>query len=212
MRKLMLKMSISMDGFCSDSDPNGPQKWLFSTADDESNAWELSFLKNAGYHAMGHNTYRVMAAYWPVSTETFAELMNSLPKLIFTRKGLGAEDAAITPRAVEESRKKGNAIPNDDIIHGWTHPRVAKGDLGEEIAKLKREDGGDIVAYGGASLAQSLIELDVVDDYRFLIHPVILGSGLPVFTKAKKLMDLELVEERRFPKGAVAHVYNRKRG
>jgi hypothetical protein len=61
MRKLMLKMSISMDGFCADSDPNGPQNWLFSTADDESNAWELSFLKNAGSHAMGHNTYRVMA-------------------------------------------------------------------------------------------------------------------------------------------------------
>jgi dihydrofolate reductase len=50
------------------------------------------------------------------------------------------------------------------------------------------EDGKDIVAYGGASFAQSLIEVDVVDDYRFLIHPVILGSGLPVFTKAKGMM------------------------
>jgi dihydrofolate reductase len=214
MRKLMLKMSISMDGFCADSDPNGPQKWLFSTADHESNAWELSFLKNAGYHAMGHNTYRVMAGYWPVSTEGFAELMNSIPKLIFTRAGLDGDDAAITPRAVEEARKnpKGKAIPNDDIIRSWTHPRVAKGTLGEVVAKLKREDGKDIIAYGGASFAQSLIELDVVDDYRFLIHPVILGSGLPVFTKATKLMELELVEERRFPKGAVAHVYNRRRG
>ena len=183
-------------------------------ADDESNAWELSFLKNAGYHAMGHNTYRVMAGYWPVSTERFAELMNSIPKLIFTRTGLHEDDAAITPRAVEEARKNPNdkAIPTDEIIRGWTHPRVAKGDLGEEVAKLKREAGKDIIAYGGASFAQSLIELDVVDDYRFLIHPVILGSGLPVFTKAKKLMELELVEERRFPKGAVAHVYNRTRG
>ncbi len=90
MRKLMLKMSISMDGFCADSHPNGPQKWLFSTADDESNAWELSFIKNAGYHAMGHMTYQVMAGFWPVSTDGFAELMNSIPKLIFTRKGLDA--------------------------------------------------------------------------------------------------------------------------
>jgi dihydrofolate reductase len=210
----MLKMSISMDGFCADSDPNGPQKWLFDTVDDESNAWELSFLKNAGYHAMGHNTYRVMAGYWPVSRESFSELMNSIPKLIFTRKGLDTDDAAITPRAIEKARSNpnGKAIPNDDIIRGWTHPRVAKGDLADEIAKLKREDGKDIVAYGGASFAQSLIELDVVDDYRFVIHPVILGSGLPVFTKAKKLMELDLVEVRRFPKGAVAHVYNRKRG
>ena len=128
--------------------------------------------------------------------------------------GLDANDALITPRAVDEAlaNPSGKAIPNEDVIRSWTHPRVAKGDLGEEIAKLKREDGKDIVAYGGASFAQSLIELDVVDDYRFLIHPVILGSGLPVFTKAKGMMGLELVDERRFPKGAVAHVYDRKRG
>ncbi|MEO7733099.1 MAG: dihydrofolate reductase family protein, partial [Kofleriaceae bacterium] len=213
MRKLMLKMSISMDGFCADSDPGGPQQWLFDTADDESNAWEVSFLKEAGYHAMGSKTYRVMASYWPVSTDRFADLMNTIPKVIFTRKGLGADDETITPRAVAEARNnpKGKAIPNDDIIRSWTHPRVAKGDLGEEIAKLKREDGKFIVAYGGASFAQSLIELDVVDEYRFLIHPMVLGAGLPIFTKAQKLMELELVEERRFPKGAVAHVYRRKR-
>jgi dihydrofolate reductase len=214
MRKLMLKMSISLDGFCADSDPDGPQKWLFDTADDESNAWELSFITDAGYHAMGHETYRVMAGFWPVSTDVFAEAMNSIPKLIFTRRGLDAGDAAITPRAVAEARKspEGKSIPTDDIIRSWTHPRVANGDLGEEIRKLKHEDGKDIIAYGGASFAQSLIELDVVDDYRFLIHPVILGRGLPVFTKARAWMHLELVEERRFPKGAVAHVYNRKRG
>lgn len=209
----MLKMSISLDGFCADSDPDGPQKWLFDTADDESNAWEISFLKDAGYHAMGHTTYRTMAGFWPVATDDFSELMNSIPKVIFTRKGLDPEDALITPRAVQTARESpnGKAIPNDDIVRSWTNPRVAKGELGEEIAKLKREGGKDIVAYGGASFAQSLIELDVIDDYRFLIHPVILGSGLPVFTKAKELMTLELVEERRFPKGAVAHVYNRKR-
>ena len=214
MRRLMLKMSISLDGFCADSDPDGPQNWLFDTADDESNAWEISFLKSAGYHAMGHNTYRVMAGFWPVATDGFSELMNSIPKVIFTRRGLDAEDALITPRAVQKARESPDRkpIPNDDIIRGWTNPRVAKGELGEEIAKLKREGGKDIVAYGGASFAQSLVELDLVDDYRFLIHPVILGSGLPVFTKAKELMTLELVEERRFPKGAVAHVYNRKRG
>ena len=213
MRKLMLKMSISLDGFCADADPDGPQKWLFDTVDDESNAWELSFIKDAGYHAMGHATYRVMAGFWPVSTDAFAAPMNSIPKLIFTRKGLDADDQGITPRAVEEARKspEGKSIPSDEIIRSWTHPRVAKGELAEELTKLKRENGKDIIAYGGASFAQSLIESDLVDDYRFLVHPVILGSGLPVFTRANKLMHLELVEERRFPKGAIAHVYNRKR-
>lgn len=162
---------------------------------------------------MGHDTYKVMAGFWPVSTDVFAGLMNSIPKLIFTHRGLDTDDAQITPRAVAEARKKpeGKAIPTEDVIRSWTHPRVVKGDLGDEVAKLKREDGKDIIAYGGASFAQSLIELDLVDDYRFLIHPVILGKGLPVFTKAKEQMHLDLVEEHRFPKGAVAHVYNRKR-
>ena len=120
LRKLMLKMSISMDGFCADSDPSGPQKWLFDTADDESNAWELSFLRNAGYHAMGHNTYRVMAGFWPVSTDSFSDLMNSIPKLVFTGKGLDADDALITPRAVEAARKNpsGQSIPSEEVIRG----------------------------------------------------------------------------------------------
>ena len=74
-----------------------------------------------------------------------------------------------------------------------------KGDLAEEIAKLKRDEG-KYVAYGGASFAQSLIELDVVDDYRFLIQPVILGSGLSVFTKARELMELELVRNADSPR------------
>lgn len=213
MRKLILKMSISLDGFCSEPDPNGPQRWLFDTADDESNAWEISFIKEMGYHAMGHDTYKVMAGFWPVSTNVFAEVMNTIPKVVFTHKGLDPEDPTITPRAVEEARRnpKGKAIPTDDVLRGWTHPRVAQGDLAEEVAKLKRESGKDIIAYGGATLAQSLVELDLVDDYRFLIHPVILGKGLPVFTKAREHMRLELVDQRRFPKGAVAHVYNRKR-
>jgi dihydrofolate reductase len=214
LRKLILKMSVSIDGFCADSDPKGPQKWLFDTIDDESNAWEASVIRNAGYHAMGHSTYRDMASFWPVSTDPFfAEPMNSIPKLVFTRRGLDAADAEITPRAVEEARQNpnGKAIPSNDVIHSWTHPRVAKEDLRAEIAQLKREDGKDIMAYGGASFAQSLIELDVVDEYRFLVHPVILGRGLPVFIKAMTLMTLDLVDARRFPKGAAGHIYTRKR-
>ena len=79
---------------------------------------------------MGHNTYRVMAAYWPVSKESFSDLMNSIPKLIFTRNGLDAADALITPSAVEQARENpnGKTIPHDDIIRSWTHPRVAQGD------------------------------------------------------------------------------------
>ena len=87
-----------------------------------------------------------------------------------------------------------------------------RSDLAAEVAKLKQNGDKDIIAYGGASFAQSLIELDLVDEYRFVIHPVILGKGMPIFSKAKSWLHLHLVEERRFPKGSVAHVYTRKRG
>src|SRR5215203_2982180 len=117
MRKLMLKMSISMDGFCADSDPNGPQKWLFDTSDDESNAWEISFLKDVGYHAMGHNTYQVMAGFWPVAVDPFSNLMNSIPKLIFTREGLDRDHAARCGGCA------GKSLAQDDSKRGC-HPKL----------------------------------------------------------------------------------------
>ena len=109
-----------------------------------------------------------------VATDVIRGLMNAILKLILTRKGLDADAAAITPHAVEQARRnpEGKAIPNDEIVRSWTQRRVAQGHLGVQIAKRKRDDGADILADGGASFAQSLIELDVVDDYRFLVHPV----------------------------------------
>jgi dihydrofolate reductase len=206
MRKLILKMSMSLDGFVAG--PNGELDWLFRTSDPESKAWTVAAVSNAGIHAMGRKTYRDMAAYWPTSTEEFAPPMNDVPKVVFARNGLGTSD---TTRALEDARAQGtgHTAASADVIRGWTHPRVATGPLAEEIARLKAEPGKFILAHGGAAFAQSLVQLDLIDEYRLVVHPVVLGHGLPLFSKAEKPLDLELVESRRFPKGIVAQVYRR---
>jgi dihydrofolate reductase len=80
----------------------------------------------------------------------------------------------------------------------------------DEIARLKAEPGKDIIAHGGASFAQSLVRFDLVDEYRLVVHPVVLGRGLPLFSQAEAPLVLELVELVRFPKGTAAHVYKRR--
>jgi dihydrofolate reductase len=205
MRKLILKMSMSIDGFVGG--PNGEADWLFRTQDDEAAAWTVAQVSEAGVHAMGRKTYRDMAAYWPTSTEIFAPPMNDIPKVIFTRSGLTGG----TTRAIEDARAQNTPQKAADpgVLRGWMQPRVASGDLADEVAKLKAEQGKDIVAHGGATFAQELVKLDLVDEYKLLVHPVVLGRGLPIFSKASP-RDLELVEVKRFPKGAVAHVYSRR--
>ncbi|HEY4058744.1 MAG TPA: dihydrofolate reductase family protein [Kofleriaceae bacterium] len=210
MRKLILKMSMTVDGFVAG--PRGELDWLFRTSDAESKAWTVAAVSNMGLHIMGRKTYRDMAAYWPTSTEPFAAPMNSVPKMIFTRGGEDTSSTATT-RAIEDARAHAPAgtTASDDVVRGWTHPRWSRGDLVSEIAALKAEQGKDILAHGGAAFAQSLVEHDLIDEYRLVVHPVVLGAGLPLFTKASSLLDLELLEAKSFPKGVVAHVYRRIR-
>lgn len=210
MRKLILKMSMSLDGFVAG--PNGELDWLFRRPDDDAKAWTVGVIERAGIHAMGRKSWHDMAAYWPTSTEVFAPPMNDIPKVVFTRAGLG-DDARATTRALEDARAQKNATTTaaPEVVRGWTHPRIAAGDLADEIARLKQEAGGDIVAHGGAAFAQSLVKLDLVDEYKLLVHPVVLGRGLPLFAQAARPLDLELVDVKAFPKGAVAHEYARRR-
>ena len=209
MRKLILKMSMSLDGFVAG--PNGEIDWLFRLQDDDATAWTVAAIGSAGIHAMGRKSWQDMAAYWPTSTEPFAPPMNDIPKVVFTRAGLGA-DARATTRGLEDARAQGNATKAADpeVVRGWTHPRVAAGDMADEVARLKQEPGADIVAHGGASFAQSLVQLDLVDEYKLLVHPVALGRGLPLFAQATRPLDFELVDVKPFPQGAVAHIYARR--
>jgi dihydrofolate reductase len=210
MRRLILKMSVSIDGFVGG--PDGELDWIFKTHDPEAVAWTVDSISRAGLHIMGSRTFQDMAAYWPSSSEPFAAAMNQIPKVVFSRRGASAFAGRETTRALVDARAQSTprTDPEASAVKSWDDARVATGDLAQEVARLKEEPGNDIVAHGGAAFAQSLVRLDLVDEYRLLIHPVALGRGLPLFSGLPGPARLELVDLRRFAGGTVAHVYRRQ--
>jgi dihydrofolate reductase len=204
MRPLILKMSVSLDGFVAG--PNGEIDWVFRTIDAGGTDWSVATISNAGAHLMGSRTFRDMAAWWPQSTEPFAPPMNQIPKVVFSRSGL---DGATT-RALEDAtrlRGAGNAPVSAATAESWRHPTICRGDLADEIARLKQQDGKPLLAHGGARFAQSLVRHGLIDEYILLIHPVALGRGLPLFAQLEQPLDLKLVSTTPFESGAIARVY-----
>ncbi|WP_434612068.1 dihydrofolate reductase family protein [Arthrobacter sp. A5] len=196
MRKLILKMSMSLDGFVGG--PNGEMDWTLRSRSEDGAAWVLETLQQAGLHAMGSHFYNEVASYWPTSTDPMAAPMNDIPKVVFTRQ-----------KSFDLHAGQGG-VPAQEPSHGaasWASARIANGDLAEEMQRLKQEPGNYILAQGGADFARSLVELGLLDEYRLVIHPVALGSGLPLFSDLQQPMDLELISTTQFRAGAMAQVY-----
>jgi dihydrofolate reductase len=207
MRDLILKMSISIDGFVGGAD--GGLRWIFN-GDQAAIAWTVETVWNAGLHVMGSRTFRDMAAYWPTSTEVFAPPMNRIPKAVFTRQGEAILKTGNTTAALRDARAHAGSSQTAELQPGaesWTEAYVASGDLAQEVARLKAQDGKPIIAHGGAGFARSLIAAGLVDQYALLMHPVALGKGLPIFSDLAGPRRLELVSSKAFPKGAMAQIY-----
>ncbi|MFS8046739.1 dihydrofolate reductase family protein [Rhizobium sp. BR 314] len=205
MRELILKMSMSIDGFVSDLE--GANKWMFGT-DLEAKTWSVEALWNASLHIMGSRTFLGMAGWWPTATDMFAPPMNEIPKAVFSRQGqailagetMAAVDQAHTPADVRSPKLQPGA-------GSWLEAYVASGDLAEEVAALKSQEGKPIIAHGGASFARSLITEGLVDQFVLLVHPVALGKGVPVFSELAAPLRLKLESSRAFSGGAVAQIY-----
>ena len=191
MRKLIMKMSMSLDGFVSG--PSGEKDWVFKTGDEESLAWSVSKVREAGLIIMGRKSFEGLAPYWPTATGPFAAPMNEIPKAVFTKKGYKGFDPGTDASPAAAS---------------WAKARVFDGDLAEGIRKLKAEPGKPIVAIGGAGFMQSLIATGLIDEYVLAIHPVALGSGLPIFNGLAIPLYLKLVDVKAFPKGGIAKTYS----
>ncbi len=187
MRELILKMSVSIDGFVADRE--GGTAWMF-TGDPEAKAWSVRTVANASLHIMGSTTFRAMAAYWPTSTDVFAPAMNEIPKAVFSR----SDSANRGPLGGAAS---------------WAEAYVASGDLADEVANLKAIDGKPILVHGGASFARSVVAHDLVDVYALLVIPIVLGAGLPIFANVATPRQLKLIGSERFPSGATAQTYRR---
>ena len=207
MRDLILKMSMSLDGFVSDLD--GRNTWMFG-ADQEAKAWSVDYIWNAGLHIMGSRTFRDMAAWWPTSTDQFAAPMNQIPKAVFSRRGSTAKTGD-TSAALDEARAinagNGSSAALQPGADSWADAYVASGDLADEIATLKAQDGKPIMAHGGVGFARSLVAAGLVDQFALFVAPVALGKGLPLFCELASPMPLQLISARAFPGGAVAQMY-----
>jgi dihydrofolate reductase len=215
MRDLILKMSLSIDGFVGG--PDGGIEWVFDS-DQEAAAWTVETVWNASLHIMGSCTFHDMAAYWPTSTEVYAPPMNQIPKAVFSRQGPAILKAVNTTAALRDARanagtgqpaERGSGQPAalQPGAESWAQAYVASGDLAEEVAKLKARDGKPIIAHGGASFARSLVAQGLVDQYDLLVHPVALGKGLPIFSDLTRPSPLKLMSSNAFPAGSVAQIY-----
>jgi dihydrofolate reductase len=205
-RELILSMSVSVDGFVAG--PNGEIDWIFRNAGEASTQWLVDQLGQVSLHAMGHRAYLDMAGYWPTSSSPFARPMNQIPKAVFSRSGVISPPSIEAITAVQEDGAGSGTTPPDyKVLEGWLHPIVAGTDLIADIQRLKAEDGKPINALGGASFASSLIAAHLVDVCRLIVHPVILGRGLPIFTELENPLHLKLEDLKQFDTGVVAKTY-----
>ena len=210
-RKLVLKMSVSLDGFVGG--PNGEIDWIFRTMGGDSTEWIIDTLRNAGVHIMGSRTYYDMAAFWPYSDSPFTPSMNDIPKIIFSRSGI--KDGTVvdrTTRAFADAKRdrigeRPGVTPTAAVLQSWAEPTVARGDLAEEVLRLKEQPGNFVLAHGGAGFARSLVASGLIDEYRLVIHPVVLGRGQPLFSGLRSPVDLRLISATPFGSSVVAAVY-----
>jgi dihydrofolate reductase len=183
MGKLIYMMNVSLDGYVET--PDRGLDW--TVVDDELHAWFNDRGREAGVFLYGRRLYEVMAAYWPTAEADpdatpvmldFARIWNDTPKVVFSST-------------------------LDVVQH---NSRLASGDPEDELVRLKAEFDGDLDV-GGPTLASAFIRRNLIDEYRLVVHPAVLGAGLPFFPSLTTPIDLRLTETRTFASGVVLLTY-----
>jgi dihydrofolate reductase len=177
MRQLTLIMTESVDGYVAK--PDGMAVGAMAEP-AELKRWKLDRISRAGAHAMGRKTYQEMSIFWPKSTDAYAAPMNDIPKIVFSK----------TLRSAD-----------------WPETTIASGDLTEEIESLRRQQGGEIIAWGGARFAQSLSQENLIDEYAIITSPVAYGSGKPLFLDLPRALELQLLATTTFASGHLLRLY-----
>jgi dihydrofolate reductase len=184
MRTLIYSMSVSLDGFIAG--PSGDISW--TAPDAEQMRFHIDQQREVTAELMGRRLYEDMLVWeggegMPTDPESleWGPLWRAMPKIVFS---------------TTMAQVRGNA-------------RLATGDLATEVARLKEQPGEGVVAVGGAGLAAGLIKLDLIDEFRMLVRPVLVGRGTPYFPPLDKQVALELLETRTFSSGVVYQRYRR---
>jgi dihydrofolate reductase len=143
---------------------------------DERNAYIRDTVFAADALVLGRTTYDLLAAFWPGQKNPIADRMNGLPKYVVSSRPLKAE---------------------------WNHSMLIKKDVVEEIAKLKQQSGQYLLVIGSATLAQSLAQAGLIDEYKLLVHPIIAGSGKRFFNDGLAALKLSFIESKPVSPGMV---------
>jgi dihydrofolate reductase len=182
MRKLIMWNFITLDGYFE-----GDKNWDLSFHDTvwgpELENFSIEQLNAADYVAYGRITYEGMAAYWRTAKGKTAELMNKIPKLVFSR----------TLNAVD-----------------WNNSSLIKENASAEISKLKTQGSGDMFVLGSANLSATFINDNLFDEYRIVVAPIIAGSGRPLFQKGIAPRPLTLVSSQQLSTGGLILTFKPK--
>jgi len=180
MRKLVVSEWVTLDGVF---DADTMKEWFEPYESPDRNDYIKENVLSSDAFLVGRVTYEMLAAYWPNQKNNemgVADRLNSAPKYV-----------------VSSTLKKAE----------WNNSTIIKADVVEEITKLKQQPGQDILVFGSATLVQSLMEADLIDEYRFLVHPTVMGSGKRFFKDGMPATKLELISTKTLNSGVILDCY-----
>jgi dihydrofolate reductase len=189
LRKLKLQVQMSVDGYIAG--PNGEMDWLVWNWDDKLKEYVNELTESVDSILLGRKMTDGFISYWSgVMTKpddpwyVFAKKMIETPKVVFTKTLNKSE---------------------------WVNTHIATGDLTDEINKLKRQNGKDIIVYGGASFDSSLIKAGLIDEFHLFVNPASIGNGMTIFKDLDGIQKFTLVKSIAFDCGIVLLHYQPKR-
>jgi dihydrofolate reductase len=182
-RKLLVFNSVTVDGYFTDE--NNDMSWAHRQNDPEWSEFTAENAKSGGELLYGRVTYELMVKFWPTPAAAsafpeVAEQINKAPKVVFSR-----------------SMEKAD----------WNNARVVKGDLAEEVKKLKEEPGDPLVLMGSGKIISQIAPKGLVDEYQLVVNPIVLGKGRTMFEGIEDKLNLTLTSTRAFKNGNVLLSY-----
>jgi dihydrofolate reductase len=186
MRKVKLQIQMSIDGYVAR--PNGEQDWMTWNPDDQLLQFINSLIDSSDTILLGRKMTDGFVNHWEnvVSNNPdhlFAKKMVDTPKVVFTK-----------------TLDKSN----------WNNTTLAKGNLADEITNLKKQNGKDIIVYGGASFVSSLIKEGLIDEYHLIVNPVAIGNGMTIFKSLDRMQRFLPIQSRLYPGGKIVLSYKPK--
>jgi dihydrofolate reductase len=177
MRKVIVSTYMTLDGRVDEI-----RDWAIPYDDDGAATYHTDLLMNSDGLLLGRKTYEIFAAIWPSLSGKlrYVDKLNSMAKYV----------ASTTLKDLE-----------------WENSHLIEGDAAEGVAKLKQQPGKDLVMYGCHDLMHSLLEQDLIDEYRLLVHPVVLGKGRSLFKDGAERVNLHLVDTTVIPPGVAILTY-----